>query len=350
MKNLESTLSQIEVQDESWGQRVQAHLNSLAMPPGALGLVQETACRLATLQKTLKPRIESKALIMACADHGVAEEGVSAYPQITNAIVNTALNGGATINACCRQAQADLYILDMGVKGPVKVPESLGPRISFLSKNIASGTANMRYKSAMTQTQCEQALLTGIQLAEQVPANVIALGEMGIGNTTSAACLMAQFCNLSADQVTGPGTGVHGDALENKKGVVADVLSRCADISKPFEVLQNMGGFEIATLVGVILGSAVHKKAVVLDGFISGAAALAAVALAPACRDYLFAGHQSAEPAHARLLAELGLKPLLQLDMRLGEGTGAALALNSLDLACELLNSMMTLDEALKLQ
>lgn len=350
MKIPQEILRNIKAIDAGWQEKAQAYMDSLAMPPGALGQLQHTALKLATIQQTLKPQLTKKSLIMACADHGVTTEGVSAYPQITNAIVNTALAGGAAINAFCKQAEMDLIVLDVGVKGRVNPPKQINPNIQYYSKCIAPGTANMLFEAAMTEEQCDRAILTGIAIASQSNANVLALGEMGIGNTTSASCLLAKFCDLSAKEVTGPGTGVTGANLQHKQNIIQQILERCSQVKDPLETLRQVGGLEIAALVGVILGAASHQKAIILDGFISGAAALVAQVIAPNSKQYMFAGHRSSEPGHRLILEKLALEPLVQLNLRLGEGTGAALATNSLEAACEFLSSMMTLEEALSLQ
>ena len=364
---LSSVVEAIEPIDAEWMAKAESYMNSLAMPPGALGQVQSSAIKLATIQKTLKPQIKRKFLVMSCADHGIVEEGVSAYPQITDAIVKTALAGGAAINAFCRQSNTGLLIIDVGVKGLCQTGNNSVPKkevlsqinkslysedqvgVQFIQQSIAAGTANMLHEAAMSTTHCEEALQIGIELALDLDVDIIALGEMGIGNTTSASCLLAKLVNLKAEQVTGPGTGVFGDALKHKTKIIEQVLEKWKEVQDPFEVLRYMGGLEIALMCGLILGAASRGKAIMLDGFISGAAALVAVKLAPQCKGYLFAGHVSAEPAHQIILDQLGLKPLLQLDLRLGEGTGAALALNVLEASCESVDSMMTLDEALKL-
>lgn len=350
MKIPEEILRNIKAIDSGWQEKAQAYMDSLAMPPGALGQLQHTALKLATIQQTLKPQLTKKSLIMACADHGVTTEGVSAYPQITNAIVNTALAGGAAINAFCKQAEIDLIVLDVGVKGKVTPPEKMSLNIQYISKFIAPGTANMLHEAAMTEEQCNKAILTGIGLAVNSDTNVLVLGEMGIGNTTSASCLLAKFCKLSAEEVTGPGTGLTGKNLQHKQNVIQQILERCSEFEEPFEILRQVGGLEIAALVGVILGAASQQKIIVLDGFISGAAALVAQDMAPFSQQYMFAGHLSSEPGHRLILEKLALEPLVQLNLRLGEGTGAALATNSLEAACEFLSSMMTLEEALSLQ
>ena len=366
---IDNIIKAIQPLDSEWKKKAMTYCHSLAMPPGALGQVQESAIQLATIQKTLKPRLDKKTLVMSCADHGIAAEGVSAYPQITDAIVKTALAGGAAINAFCRQSGTDLLVVDVGVKGlrqtgkkslsiqeqltqinqPFRALDHQLEEVDFIQQSIAAGTANMLHEPAMTVEQCEQALQLGIEISLELDADIVALGEMGIANTTSASCLLAKFADLSAVEVTGPGTGVQGQALEHKTQVIAAILEKWQGVNEAFEILRHVGGLEIALMSGLILGAASRGKPIMLDGFISGAAALVAVNLAPACQDYLFAGHVSAEPAHKIMLDQLDLKPLLNLDLRLGEGTGAALAMNVLEVACDSLNSMMTLDEALKL-
>lgn len=348
MNPVEEVVKKIREVDLSWQEKAQVYMDSLAMPPGALGMLNKVALKMATIQQTLQPNIHGKSLLMACADHGITDEGVSAYPQITNAIVNTALAGGAAINAFCDQAGVDLTVLDVGVKGEVVPSEKLVSNIHHVSKRIAPGTANMLYEAAMTVEECSQAIMVGAKFVSELDANVLVLGEMGIGNTTSASCLLAKFCGLSAEKVTGPGTGVKGEVLKHKKDVVTKILDRCAKVEEPFDILRQMGGLEIAALTGAILGAVSQQKVVVLDGFISGAAALAAQAMAPFSQQYMFAAHLSSEPGHRLMLENLQLEPLMQLDLHLGEGTGAVLATNLLEVACQFLSSMMSLEDALK--
>ncbi|NQZ56487.1 MAG: nicotinate-nucleotide--dimethylbenzimidazole phosphoribosyltransferase [Lentisphaeraceae bacterium] len=351
MTLLDKTIAEIPPTDQNWTTKAEDYLNSLAMPPGALGQIHDTAKKLVAIQKTLKPSLNNKVLVMSAADHGIAAAGVSKYPQITDAIVKTATHGGAAINTFCRQANCDLKILDVGVIGEISCPAEMPLSTEFISQKIAAGTANILVGPAMTTEECHEAINTGIELAQKLAAgyDILGIGEMGIANTTSASVLLGAFCQLSAVEVTGPGTGVCGDALKTKTDIVATILQRNKNLSS-FEILQNFGGFEIAAMTGLILGMSSSGKAVVLDGFISGAAALAAARLAPQCVDYLFAGHVSAEPAHHFILEELALTPLLHLDMRLGEGTGAAMAMNIIEASAEILNSMYTLDQALNIK
>ena len=351
MSLLQKKIAQIPPLNQQWIDKAQEHLNSLAMPPGALGRVHESARQLAAIQKTLTPSVKNKVLVMSAADHGIAAAGVSKYPQITDAIVKTATHGGAAINAFCRQTNCHLKIFDVGVIGEISYPSPMPQNTEFISNKIAAGTANMLEEPAMTSEQCHQAINSGIELAVKLSEtyDVLGLGEMGIANTTSASVLTGAYCNLSAEEVTGPGTGVCGEELKNKISVVKQILARNQNFDA-LEILRNFGGFEIAAMTGLIIGMSSQGKAVILDGFISGAAALAAYSLAPHCKDYLFAGHVSAEPAHAAILEKLQLKPLLCLDMRLGEGTGAALAMNVLETSCEVLKSMFTLNEALQIK
>lgn len=344
---LNNAISIIEPCSERMLNGAKKSLDKLAMPPGALGQIGELTAKLISIQKTMKPQIKKRVLVLSAADHGVMAQGVSHYPQITDAIVKTAAKGGAAINAFCRQAKCDLELVDFGLVADLTTTRRLR------TEKVAEGTADMTQGPAMTEEQCLQALAQGVAYGQRMclDYDLVALGEMGLGNTTSASAIMAAVMNLEAEQTTGAGTGVSGDALAHKVTMVKKALevNDPSSESSALEILQKVGGFEIAAMVGIILGTAACHKTVVLDGFITGAAALIAQQLCPAVTDYLFAGHQSAEKAHSLILEQLALKPLLQLDMRLGEGIGAALALNVLEASCEVLSSMMTLDEALAL-
>jgi nicotinate-nucleotide--dimethylbenzimidazole phosphoribosyltransferase len=308
---------------ETAAREAQRHLDALTKPPGSLGRLEEIAVRLAALAGR-PPRVTAPVILTLAADHGVVAEGVSAYPQaVTAQMVENFLRGGAAVNVLARQVGARVVVADLGVVTPLGAPAGL------VVRRIAAGTANMARGPAMTRAQAEAAIETGAALAAEAiaeGADLLGTGEMGIGNTTAASAITAAITGAPADLVTGHGTGLDEAARGRKIEVVRRALSvNAPDPADGLDVVAKLGGFEIAGLVGVILAAAARRVPVALDGFIAGAAALVAVAVAPEARHALFASHRSAEPGHARALAWLGLEPYLALGMRLGEGTGAAL-------------------------
>jgi nicotinate-nucleotide--dimethylbenzimidazole phosphoribosyltransferase len=259
--------------------------------------------------------------------------------------VKTALNGGAAINSFCQEALCDLKIVNVGLAVELK-------HAYLVNLSCGLGTADMSLGPAMTREQCHKAVQKGIDYAEGLAGDyqMLALGEMGLGNTSAATAVICGLTGWDSAEITGPGTGLEGAELEHK----ANVIQQSIELNQPdsgdaMDVLSKLGGFELAFMTGLILGFAAEGKPVILDGFITSASALVAVRFCPECCDYLFAGHQSAEPAHQRVLGVLKLRPILQMQMRLGEGIGAVLALKTLDTACAVLKNMMTLDDALKL-
>jgi nicotinate-nucleotide--dimethylbenzimidazole phosphoribosyltransferase len=301
----------------------QRHLDTLTKPPGSLGRLEELAIRLAALTGR-PPRVTAPVIFTFAADHGVVAEGVSAYPSsVTAQMVENFLRGGAAVNVLARQAGARVVVADFGVATPLGAPAGLVVRRS------GAGTANMAHGPAMTPAQAVEALEAGAALAEEAideGADLLGTGEMGIGNTTAASAITAVLTGAAPDAVTGHGTGVDDAGRRRKVAVIERALRvNAPDAADGLDVLAKVGGFEIAGLVGVILAGAARRVPVVLDGFIAGAAALVAVALAHDARHALLASHRSAEPGHATALRQLGLDPYLALDMRLGEGTGAAL-------------------------
>ncbi len=301
----------------------QRHLDALTKPPGSLGRLEELAVRLAALTGRA-PRVTAPVIFTFAADHGVVAEGVSAYPQsVTAQMVENFLRGGAAVNVLARQAGARVVVADFGVATPLGAPAGL------VVCRIGAGTANLAQGAAMTRAEAVEAIEAGAALAEEAiatGADLLGTGEMGIGNTTAASAITAAVTGAPAEAVTGRGTGVDDTGRQRKVAVVERALRvNAPDAGDGLDVLARLGGFEIAGLVGVILAGAAHRVPVALDGFIAGAAALVAVTLAPDARHALFASHRSAEPGHALALRHLGLEPYLALDMRLGEGTGAAL-------------------------
>jgi nicotinate-nucleotide--dimethylbenzimidazole phosphoribosyltransferase len=305
------------------GAEAQRHLDALTKPPGSLGRLEELAVRLVALTGR-PPRVTQPVIFTLAADHGVVAEHVSAYPQsVTAQMVDNFLAGGAAVNVLARQAGARVVVADFGMATP------LGARPGLVVRRLDAGTRNMTLGRAMTPEQAIAAIEAGAELAEEAigaGADLLATGEMGIGNTTAASAITAAVTGASPDEVTGRGTGIDDAGRARKVDAVHRALAMNApDVRDGLDVLSKVGGFEIAGLVGVILAGAAHRVPVALDGFIAGAAALVAVTLAPDARHALFAAHRSAEPGHALALRHLGLEPYLALDMRLGEGTGAAL-------------------------
>ncbi|MGH7355406.1 MAG: nicotinate-nucleotide--dimethylbenzimidazole phosphoribosyltransferase [Candidatus Rokuibacteriota bacterium] len=323
MTSLRKLLRDVSAPDPGVAASARAHLDTLTKPPGSLGRLEELATRLASVRGG-PPVVRQPVIFTFAADHGVVAEGVSAYPQsVTAQMVENFARGGAAVTVLARQAGARVVIADLGVVGPI------GTHAAVVRRPVGPGTRNMARGPAMTLAEATRAIETGAALAEEAiagGADLLGTGDMGIGNTTAASAITAALTGEAPERVTGRGTGVDDATLARKTGVVARALA----VNRPvrtdgLDVLQKVGGFEIGGLAGVILAGAARRVPVVLDGFIAGAAALVAVALAPAARHALFASHRSAEPGHGVVLRHLELTPYLDLGMRLGEGTGAAL-------------------------
>jgi nicotinate-nucleotide--dimethylbenzimidazole phosphoribosyltransferase len=318
----------------------------LTKPPGSLGTLEALSVRLAGMTASPRPRWARSVVVVAAASHGVAdEEGVSAYPaSVTAQMVATFVARGAAINVLARVVGAELVLVDAGV-----APDP-GPDPRIRRERLAAGTRNLVREPAMPREHARRIVEAGAALAAELAREsplVLALGEMGIGNTTAAAAITAVMTGRSADETTGRGTMVDDERWMRKRAVVAEALRRHApDRGDPIAVLAAVGGYEIGFLAGCCLGAAAARVPVVLDGFITGAAALLAVGLAPAAGDYLIASHRSAEQGHAFVLQKLGLTPLLDLGLRLGEGSGAALALPLVTAAARTLDEMATFGSA----
>lgn len=328
--------------DETAMRAAEEELDRKTKPRGSLGRLERLATQYAGIRGDASPPPPEPAVLVAAADHGYAEEGVSAYPaEVTAQMVGTFASGGAAICVLARQAGARLVVVDAGVRVSVDGARAL---------NLGTGTSNATRGPAMSREQASRAIAAGIGLARELAADgvtALALGDMGIGNTTSAAALHASLLGVEPARVCGPGTGLDHDGVRAKVSVVERALAaNPLSGDDPVDTLAALGGFEIALLTGAILGGAAERMAVVLDGFIVGAAALTATRLAPAARDYLVAGHLSPEPGHRLALEELQLDPLLELELRLGEGTGAALALPLLRAAVAILAEMATFESA----
>lgn len=344
MTLLEETIGLIQPPDSRAMAAARARQEKLTKPRGSLGRLEELSVRLAGIQRKAQPKIKRKAVIVMAADHGVVAEGVSLYPQeVTVQMVRNFLKGDAAINVIARQVGAKIIVADMGMASALDDEDIVPVR-------LGKGTANMAQGPAMTLETAIAALEAGINIVEheyKMGLDVVATGDMGIGNTTASSAICSVMTGHPVEIVTGAGAGVAGRQLEHKVAVIKRALSvNQPEAARPLEVLAKVGGFEIAGLAGVTLGAAARRIPVVIDGFISGSAALIAAALVPQVRDYLIAGHLSAEPGHKCLLDFLGLKPLLEMEMRLGEGTGAALGLFLCETAARLLNEMKTFTEA----
>lgn len=335
--------------DKSWLEAARERQNRLTKPPGSLGFLEEVGVRLAAIQQTLKPRLGRGAVIVCAADHGVTAEGISAYPpEVTPQMVLNFLAGGAAINQIARACEAEVYVLDVGVRGELPSQEGL------IGAKVRSGSGNIALEPAMTPAQAERAIQAGMSAARWAisqGATVLAAGDMGIGNTTAAAALTAALLGLDAEAVTGRGTGVDDQGYGRKLEVVRASLGRAknavGDLAQadPVEVLAQLGGLEIAAIAGVYLAGAEAGLPLVSDGFPVTCGALLATRINPLVGDYLLAGHRSVEPGHTRQLEALGLRPLLELDLRLGEGTGAVLSFPVLRSAAAVLG-MATFEEA----
>ena len=336
--------------DQKWIEKAQERTAQLVMPTRALGRLHEISERLCGIQQTLQPTIDKKAVLIMAGDHGVVTEGVSAYPQeVTPAMVQTFLAGGAGINAISRQVGADVWVVDMGIIPQLEVSGMPGADRLIVAK-IGNGTANFTKGPAMSRRDAEKALQVGFKQASKLieaGADLLGTGDMGIGNTTPSAAIGAVFCGASPDEMVGRGTGVDDAGLARKRDIVRQAIEvNTPDPKNGLDVLAKVGGFEIGGIAGTILAGAYHQRAVVMDGFISTAGALIAHALCPTVKDYLFAGHCSEESGHRSMLKYLGLEPILDLGMRLGEGTGAALAMGIIDGAVRMFKEVLTFEEA----
>ena len=347
MSLLDQTVASVVAQDSGWRERARARLEQLVMPHWALGRLMDLAEDLAGMTRSLSPHFARRTIVVMAGDHGVAEEGVSLYPQeVTQQMVRSIAVGGASINHLAKVGGADLVVVDMGVSGDLTQLVDSGKVVSY---NVGKGTGNIARGPAMTRDQAVQSLEHGIRIAREYgeATDLFGTGDMGIGNTTPSAAIAAAITQCSPEVVTGRGTGIDDIRLKEK----ALVVSRAIDVNNPdrtdpVDVLAKVGGFEIGGIAGLILGAASLSRPVVVDGFISTAGALLAVELAPAARDYIVAGHRSAEHGHDVMLARLGKRPLLDLEMCLGEGTGAALAMPLVEAAGGLLSRVMTFEEA----
>ena len=329
-----------------WQAFAKAKLDSLTKPPGSLGRLEEIAAKMVSIREQEHPSCANKAVYVFAADHGVTEESVSAYPKaVTQQMVRNFLANRAAINVFARCARAEVIVVDVGVDTEFEPHERL------IARKIRRGTRNMAIGPAMTESEVSTAVAVGRELAQEARLqnrDLIAAGEMGIGNTTAAAAITAALSGKPVAEVTGSGTGVSPHALVHKREIIARALSvnGLNKNSSPLDVLQKVGGLEIAAMTGMVLEASEQRIPVVIDGFISTAAAALAYAVEPKVKDILFAGHVSEEPGHRVLLDYIGLDPILNLGMRLGEGTGAVLAMMVIKAAVAMLNEMATFSSA----
>ncbi|MGG6313891.1 nicotinate-nucleotide--dimethylbenzimidazole phosphoribosyltransferase [Paenibacillus macerans] len=322
----------------------EAHLDRLTKPPGSLGKLEGLAVKLAGITGEVRPAFPKRTVVVMAADHGVCEEGVSAFPaEVTPQMVLNFLAGGAAVNVLARQASADVVCVDIGVNADLEHP-------GLVRQKIRYGTGNMAKGPAMSREEAEAAILAGANLVADAVSRGVRLfvtGEMGIGNTTASAAIMSGLTGAAPLASVGRGTGINDERLRHKIAVVERALElNRPDANDPLDVLAKVGGLEIAGLTGVILGAAAERSPVVIDGFISTVAALIAARLAPEAVGYMVASHVSHEQGHRQLLKELGLVSMLELDMRLGEGTGGVLALHLIDAACRIVSEMATFESA----
>ncbi len=345
MSLFETTTKEIRPVDPRWIERARAHQLELTKPPGSLGHLEEIANRCAAIRESFAMTANRPRIVLFAADHGVCAEGVSPYPQaVTAQMVLNFLRGGAAINALARAGGIELKVVDVGVASPLPNSSDL------IGRRVASGTRNFCAEPAMTEAEMMAAIETGIELAgDSVTAgcDLLGFGEMGIGNTTSASAVAAALTGQPVEEVVGFGAGANDACMARKRSAVARGLAlHAASLGDGLGILRSVGGLEIAAICGFCLGAAARRLPVVTDGFIASAGAALAVRLSPAVRGYLFASHRSVEPGHAHLFAMLGSEPLLALGMRLGEGTGAALAMGLIRASIAAFTQMATFASA----
>ncbi|MDE3180763.1 MAG: nicotinate-nucleotide--dimethylbenzimidazole phosphoribosyltransferase [Acidobacteriota bacterium] len=342
---LEDAVASIPALNLEWRERAVAHLNNLTKPLGSLGRLEEIAARLVMIRERERPECSNPAIFTLAADHGVTEEGVSAYPKaVTRQMVLNFLSGGAAINVLGCHCGVEVIVVDIGVDG------EFGDVAGLVKMKVAPGTRNMALGPAMSEAELTSALNAGLELAalaHKQGRSLIGTGEMGIGNTTAASAVTSVLTGRPVAEVTGRGTGLDHAGIQHKTQVIEHALAlNRPNPSDPLDVLLKVGGLEIAGITGLILGAAAHRISVVVDGFISTSAAAVACAIQPRVSDFIFAAHLSSEPGHSTLLELIRQQPLLDLDMRLGEGTGAALAMNIIAAAAKVYNEMATFSSA----
>ena len=345
MERLKAILEAITPADRNLEPKIRAHLDNLTKPPGSLGELENLAIRYCLMTDTVSPQMGKKRIVTFAGDHGVADEGVSAFPsEVTPQMVYNMLAGGAGINVLARHVGADLQVVDIGVADPLEGGSNL------VRRKVKPGTANMSRGPAMTREEAVQAILVGVELAHAAADDGVTLlgtGEMGIANTTPSSALYASLIPCPVVEVTGRGTGIDDTRLQHKIKVIERSLEVNGSLlDDPLSTLAAVGGLEIAGICGLILAAAGRKLPIVVDGFISSAAALVAMRLRESVGSYLFFSHCSAEAGHRTFFERLGIRPILDLNLRLGEGTGAALAMHLIEGAVKIYNEMATFDSA----
>jgi nicotinate-nucleotide--dimethylbenzimidazole phosphoribosyltransferase len=345
MDKINEVIASIQPLDEKAMRKARMRQDNLTKPQGSLGQLESVSIQVVGMKRNARPRITHKVIFTLAGDHGVTQEGVSAYPsEVTPQMVYNFLRGGAGINVLARHVGARVVVADLGVATKMEEHRSL------IDKKVAMGTQNMAKGPAMSREEAIRSIEAGIELVEEELSkgiDILGTGDMGIGNTTSSSAITAALTGVDVAIVTGRGTGLDDEGWRRK----VEVIQRALDINRPdpregIDVLSKLGGFEIGGIAGVILAGAKYQIPVVIDGFISGAAALIATSFSPKVKPYLIASHQSAEKGHKIILEHLGLKPLLNLDLRLGEGTGAALGIFLVEASIRILNEMTTFAEA----
>jgi nicotinate-nucleotide--dimethylbenzimidazole phosphoribosyltransferase len=343
---IEETIEQIKPLDEEAMRKAKERQDFLTKPQESLGRLEELSIKMAGIKGTVKPEIQRKVIFTMAGDHGVTEEGISAYPkEVTPQMVFNFIAGGAGINVLARHAGAEVVVVDMGVAYDFE------PNPDLVDKKVAKGTNNIARGPAMSRDEAIKSIEAGIDAFEEEyskrPIDIIGTGDMGIGNTTPSSAIIAVISGKEVREITGRGTGINGQVFENK----VNTIKKALEINKPsredpIDILAKVGGFEIGGLAGVCIAAAARRVPIVVDGFIATAGALVAGEMAPQARDYMIAAHKSMEEGHMVMLEHLGLNPLLDLNMRLGEGTGAALGMSIVEAGVKILNEMATFAEA----
>jgi len=342
---LEKTIENIHEPQCKFYEAAKERLRNQARPAGSLGILEDVGARLAGIFNTLDVRLKNKVIVTCAGDHGICEEGVSLFPsEVTPQMVYNFVHGGASINVLARHAGARVMVADIGVNG------DFDPELPIFHKKVRKGTANFAKGPAMTREEARKSIEAGIEIVRELltdePLHLLGTGDMGIGNTTPSSAIIAVYSGLPVSQITGRGTGVDDEGLVRKISAIEKGLAlNRPDPKDPLDVLAKVGGFEIGGIAGLVIGAAACGIPAICDGFISTAGALIACELAPAARNYLFASHKSVEAGHAYMLEHLKLEPLLNLGMRLGEGTGAALAMELMDAATRILIEIKTFEE-----
>lgn len=345
MSLLKQTIAMIKPVNADLHAQALDRLRNQARPAGSLGLLEPISARLAAIAGTIDVKLNRKVVVTCAGDHGVVEEGVSLFPQeVTHQMVHNFVNCGASINVLAKHASAEVKVADLGVN------YDFDPALPIFHKKVGRGTANMAVEPAMSRSDAARAVEMGIEIVKELLADgrvdMLATGDMGIGNTTPSTAVIAAFSGIPVQELTGRGTGLDDQGLANKVRVLEQALARHnPDPSDPLDVLAKVGGFEIGGLAGLVIGAAANGIPVVCDGLISTAGALIAAELAPGVKAYLFASHRSVEVGHRFMHERLGVTPILDLEFRLGEGTGAALAMELLDAATRILAEIKTFEE-----